>query len=818
MDSILRDLRYVARALSRTPGFFAITAATLALGIGATTAIFSVINGVLLQSLPYPDADRIVQLWQVNRDGNHSQFSDPNFDDLRTQSRSFAALAELNGPGIVSVSGVNEPVRARAAAVSRQFFDVLGVRPAVGRLFVAEEQRPGGAPAVLVSNRFWRRQLGSAPSLDGRTLTFDAHVFNIVGVMPASLDFPAGNDLWLARELNERNPYRTGHNWQVVGRLRAGVTLEQARAEVTGLTKQLRRQYGDDTWMVDAQITPLREQLVGKVRPTLVLLLGASAVLLLIACANVVNLLVARMAARQGELALRLALGAGRRRLAQQFLTESLILSIVGGAAGLVIAALGIRALLALGPSDMPRLAEIQLNAPVLVFALAISVLTAVALGLLTAWRATRGDVREALAQSQRSQAGGASHRIRGALVVAQMAMTLVLLVGAGLLGRSFLRLIDLDPGFRTRQTVVLDLSIPTRGDSASSRQLVRFYDELIARLRAVAGVAEVGGVNAFPLTDGQSSNGTFLILSRLDEPLDMKAIPVLAKDPTRSGDAEFRVASDGYFRAMRIPLVRGRQFDARDDADAPHVAVISSSLAKGKWQSDENALGKIIQFGNMDGDLRPFTVVGVVGDVHELSLASDPRPTFYATYRQRPRGARSFNFVMQGAAAPAAMISAARAAVHDLRPDVPPRVRTIESVVSSSLADRRFMLLLVGAFGVAALLLATLGVYSVISFLVTQRRQEIGIRVALGAQTRDVMGLVLRQGAGLALAGIAVGAVAALALTRLLSGFLYGVSATDPVAFGGVVLLLTAVALVATFIPARRATAVDPMETLRGG
>jgi putative ABC transport system permease protein len=397
------------------------------------------------------------------------------------------------------------------------------------------------------------------------------------------------------------------------------------------------------------------------------------------------------------------------------------------------------------------------------------------------------------------------------------LAMTLVLLVGAGLLGRSFVRLLDVNPGYRTTRAVVLDLSLPRADDDAAMRETARFYDDLVARLGALPGVSEVGAVDAFPLAGRSPGNGTFLIMSRPDEPLDMGDLPRLMRDSSRTGSAEFRLASGGYFRAMGIPLVRGRLFDDRDAPDAPHVALISASLARSRWPA-EAPIGKVIQFGNMDGDLRPFTIVGVVGDVREASLAATPAPTFYAVYRQRPRRASALDIVIQGPGRPQALITAARRVVHDLRPDVPPRFRTVEAVVSSSVADRRFVLVLLGVFGGAALLLATLGVYSVIAYLAAQRRQEIGIRVALGAQRGDVLRLVIRQGAALALAGIAVGALAALGLTRLLSGLLFGVSATDPLSFIAVIAVLVAVALLASYLPARRAACVEPMSILRGG
>jgi predicted permease len=818
MESFIRDIRYVTRALLRTPSFFVVTVVTLALGIGATTAIYSVIDGVLLRPLPYPNPDGIVQLWQVGANGGRGQVSDPNYDDWKAGTRSFAAMAQFNDGGVTSVAGASEPVRVRVAAVGADFLKILGAQPIRGRTFGPEEQREGGVRSVLVSERFWNRYLGSRADLSRTTLMFEGDAYAVIGVLPANIDFPAGADLWVAREVMGKNPYRTGHNWQAIARLAPGVTLDQANREFSALARRLKQQYGDETMMADAVAIPLREQMVGNTRPTLLVLLAASGFLLLIACANVVNLLVARAAVREGELAVRLALGASRGRLAQQFLAEALVLALVGGALGVVVAALGVKALLALEPGDLPRVAEVGIDWSVLAFAFGMSVAVALVLGVLSALRGTTGDLRQAMAQAQRTQAGaGASYRVRGALVVAQMALTLVLLVGAGLLGRSFLQLARIDPGYRTERALVLDISASVPDGAAGMQERVRLYDDLIGQISALPGVAGVGGVNAFPLSGGNRANGTFLILSRPDEPLDMSKLPQLVKDPTRSGDAEFRVASPGYFKAMSIPVLRGRAFEDRDGPDNPHVAVISASLAKAKWPN-EDPIGKIIQYGNMDGDLRPFTIVGVVGDVREASLADQPRPTFYASYRQRPRATGTFNFVIQGTAPADAIIPAARRIVAQLRPDVPPRFRTIEMVVSQSVADRRFVLLLVGVFGAAAMLLATLGVYSVIAYVVTQRRQEIGVRVALGAQSSDVLRMVLRQGFMLALGGIVIGTVAALFVARLLARFLFGVAPNDPVAFGGVIVVLAIVAIVASFVPALRATRVDPMTALRNG
>jgi putative ABC transport system permease protein len=814
MDALRHDLRFALRSFLRSPGFSATTALTLALGIGATTAIFSVVYAVLLRPLPYPDSDRIVRVLEGDRVGDRTNLSDPDFEDFRSQSQSFVALAQLQSGAPTSVSGDIEPVRAPWAAVSRDFFRVLGVQPVAGRAFVSEEQREGGPPAVMVSHRFWRQHMGETADFAGKTLVFGGRVHRVIGVLPASFDYPVGADVFTPRELEERLPSRTAHNWMVVGRLRPGVRLQQAQAEMSAIARRLKAELGDQTDMTDVTLVPLHEQLVGHVRPALLVLLGAAGFLLLIACANVSNLLLARAAARQRELAVRVALGAGRGRIVRQLVAESLVLSMVGGTVGVLIAVAGVKALLSLEPGTLPRLGEVGVNWTALLFAFGVALATALGLGLITALRAAgEGALREALAQNQRGVAGGASH-VRSGLTVAQVALTLVLLVGAGLLGRSFMRLLSVDPGYRTEGAVVLDLSTPWPGTDADAARQRRFYDDLIGRLSAIPDVANVGGVNAFPLRGGGYSNGTFLELARPDEKLDFSQLATLKKDPARSGRAEFRVASGGYFRAMRIPLVRGRLFEDRDEPNAPvHAAVVSAALAKTEWPNSD-PIGKIIQFGNMDGDLTPFIVVGVVGDIREARLDAAPQPVFYANARQRK--VSSFSVVIQGDARPGSVIAAARRIVRELAPSLPPRFRMLDDVVSTSVAQRRFSLVLLGVFGAAALLLAMMGVYSVVAYLVAQREHEIGIRVALGAQRGDVLGLVLRHGAMLTLAGLVVGVGAALALTRLLAGLLYGVTPTDPVSFAAVVALLFAVALTASYLPARRATRVDPMRVLR--
>jgi putative ABC transport system permease protein len=802
------------RQFRRSPAFSAVVIAVFALGLGASTAIFSVVNGVLLRPLPYPDAGRIVQFWEVSARGGTMPVANPNYEDLKARSRAFADLAEMADYGVTSVSGGAEPVRAHVAVVSADFFRVLDVRASRGRLFLPSEQQIGAAPTAVISNGLWQRAFGGSPAAVGATLNLENRAYTVVGILPPAVDEPSGTEIWLPGGLDEASPYRTGHNWSVLGRLRDGVTLAQAQRDVSGVMKALHQQYGERTDAADGLLVPLREQLTGGTRPTLLLLLGAALVLLLIACTNAVNLMVARMASRQSEIAVRAALGAGRARLVRQFLSESLALSLAGGGLGLLLAQAGVALMLGLQSGQIPRAGEVSLDWRVVVFAFVMSVFAGSTMALVAAWRGSHADVRGALSQTQRTVAGGAAYRVRGALVVAQFAMTLAMLVAAGVLGRSFQRLLEVQPGFTTSHAVVLDVSMPA-SDSVSRAQRIRVYDALTAQLGRVPGVTAIGGVNSLPLALDGHANGTFIVMASPTEQISIAQFQQLFRDTARTGYAEFRVAGPGYFGAMHIPVLSGRAFDDRDTYAAPNVALISKSLADARWPG-RDPIGQTIQFGNMDSDPRPFTVIGVVGDVRESNLAADPRPTFYADYRQRPVQAGGFNIVMATAGNPTAVMAAARTIARRVAPEIPPRVRTIETIVSTSLADRRFTLVLVGAFGSAALLLATLGIYGVVSYLVAERRREIAIRLALGATASAVLRMIVGQGARLAAMGIVLGALISLVGTRALSGLLYGVSAVDPVAFAGVAAVLAGVALVACWVPARRASNVAPAEVLR--
>lgn len=813
IEAFRQDLRFTGRSLVKTPGFAAVAVLTLGLGIGATTAIFSLVEGVLLRPLPYPEPDRLVWVRQTSEDGGMSSFSHPNFADLHERSSSFTALAAYSSYVVpVSVSG--EAARVPVAAVSEDFFRAMGVQPSIGRGFTEEEWR--AAPTVaIVSAEYWRTRLGGAAEPGVTPIRIGSDVLTVVGVMPEGFEFPEAVGIWFPQGPQEGTS-RTAHSWQVVGRLRDGLGVDVAIGEIDRIAHELKAVHGDGTNMSGATMIPLHERTVGGVRPALLVLLAASGLLLAIACANVVSLLLARAAGRRRELAVRLALGAGRGRLTRQFLAESLLLSAAGGALGVAIAWAGVRTLATLDTGRIPRLDEVGVSGPVLAFVIGISVLCAVALGLFTAMRAARGDVREALTEGSRTQSGGtSSHRVRAVLTVVQVALTVVLLLGAGLLGRSFLGLMAVDPGYRTEDALVMDLLIPNREGAAEGARLLRMQDEMIASIAAAPGVREVGTVDVLPLSD-YGANGTFIIVDSPDEIADFDDFSRLASQPARSGAANYRTATAGYFRAMDIPLVRGRLFDERDHADAPHVAVISEGLAETRWP-DQDPIGRIIQFGNMDGDLRVFTIVGVVGDIREAGLDQEPSPTFYGNARQRPNsfgGTR--NFVITGDFDRAGVTAIARQAVRAHDAEMPVRFRTIEEVFSASLSARRFSLVLLGAFSIAALLLAVTGIYGVVSYVVAQRTREIGIRLALGAPGERVLRQVVGRGLVLTLVGIAVGLMVALGATRVLAGLLYGVGTRDLQTFVAVPLLLTAVAALASYLPARRAARVDPMVAIR--
>jgi putative ABC transport system permease protein len=819
MDSLFTDLNLALRRLAKSPSQATIVAATLALGLGASTATFSVVNGVVLQPLPYPQAERLMQVRTVFANGSAGNLASyPDYEDLREQNDSFTGLAAYaESPASAVADG--RANRVSLTEVSPGFLSVLGVEPALGRALSADEERAGERVAV-VSYGYWQSRLGGREDFARTSIRMNDGSYAVIGVMPPSYDFPAGTDLWVPVAPGTR--HRTAHGFLVVGRLRDDVSAPAAQQELSAIAQRLKQQYGDDEDMVAASVRPVLEQLVGGVRPALLLLLGASGVLLLVACVNAANLMLARALARDRESALRLALGARPARLVRDFLAESLVLSFVGGALGLAVAHVGVPALLALDAAKLPRIRDIGVDLRVFAFALVVCVLVALTVGAIPALRAVRRDPRDALAESQRIHGGGAATRhLRGGLVVAQISLTVVLLIGAGLIGRSVLRLLEEDPGYRTDGALVMDLWLPaeqiveTRTEaSPGDLRIAGFLGRLLDRLATIPGVEHVGGVNRFPLETGPA-NGTYIVLNRPDEVRNIDDWARLTRDRARTGNAQFRVASPGYFGAMGIPLVRGRLFEERDALEAPHVALVSASLASARWPG-EDPLGKLIQFGGMDGDLRPFTIVGIVGDVQDFGIGSTARPTFYGNYAQRPRSAYEFHVVLQGHTSDAAVAAAARAAAREIDPQVPVAFRTLREIVVASLADRQLVLRLLAVFGALALVLATTGVYSVVSYMALQRTREIGVRIALGARHRDVVRLLVRQGAAFAAGGIAIGLAVAFVSTRVLARWLYGVGSVDPATFSVVAVALLVAALVASLIPAYRASRRDATEALR--
>jgi putative ABC transport system permease protein len=815
VETLFQDLRFALRMLLKNPGFTIVVLVTLALGIGATTAIFSVVYGVLLRPLPYTDSNRIMAVFEVNSKGTWSRLADPNFDDFRDQNRSFQTIAKYSDY-VVSVSGASQPTRTTVASVSPDFLKVFGIQPVLGRDFTASDSKKGAVPVVLVSYGYWKQYLGSPQDLSQTHLKVDRAVFSVVGVLPAAFHFPPDVGLWLPADLDGENQSRTSHNYNAVGRLRDGVTVEQANRDISAIARRIHDTSSEqgDYLLKDGVVVPLQDSITGKARPALLVLLGAVAFLLLVACANVANLLLAQASARNRELAIRTALGAARGRLIRQFLTETFLLSLIGGGLGVLGAFWGVAGLVGLAPQNLPRLDSVSISILVLVFAFFLSISVAAGLGAFTAVRATSGDVRKGLEEGGRGQAGSqGSQSVGRAIVAAQIAITLVLVVGAGLLGRSLMKVLEVNPGFRVEKIVTMDVTLPWVEDPQAKAGQAIFFSSLIDRLKQIPGVRKVGATSGLPMMEGGLPDGMFLLMTQSEVPKTIDAFMAMSQQKERLGVADFCVATDGYFQVLGIPLIRGRIFDERDGASSPHVAVISESLARDRWPN-QDPIGHTIEFGNMDGDLRLLTIVGIVGDVHEYGLDAPPRPTVYVNLFQRPRPA--ITVTMLSDADTRLVTSAARGILQDLDPEVPAKFRTLSQVYSASLGSRRFNVILIGFFAITALLLATAGVFGVMAYSVSRRSREIGVRVALGAGSGDVLRMILSQGLRTIFIGVAIGIAGSLALTRTVESFLFGVTASDPLTFAAVTLLLVGAALLACYIPARRAMRVDPIVALR--
>lgn len=815
MQTLWQDVRYGLRMLGKNPGLTAVAVLTLALGVGATTAIFSVVYGVLLRPLPYPDSNRIMAVFEITSKGKPSRIADPNFDDFRDQSRSFQAIAKYNEV-IASVAGGSQPTRTTVAGVSPDFLKVFSIQPILGRDFSANDAKKGAGRTVLVSYGYWRQHLGAARDLSQAHLKIDAGAYSVIGVLPEGFRFPPEVDLWLPADLDGENPSRTSHNYNAVARLRDGVTVEQANQEIAAIARHIHDASSEqgDYLLKDGMIIPLQDSITGEARSPLLVLLGAVGFLLLVACANVANLLLAQASVRERELAIRCALGAARGRLVCQFLTEAFLLSLAGGGLGVLAARWGVAGLVALAPENLPRLESVSISIPVLAFAFLLSSAVAVGLGAFTAIRATSGDPRKGFAEGGRGAASSRhGQRVGRAIVAAQIAITLVLVIGAGLLGRSLMKVLQVNPGFRVDKIVTMDVSLPWVEDLKARASQASFFSNLIDRLKQIPGVRKVGATSGLPLVDGGLPDGMFLLMRQSEVPKTTDAFASLFQQKERIGIADFCVATDGYFQALGIPLIRGRIFDQRDGQDSPHVAVISESLARERWPN-QDPIGHTIEFGNMDGDLRLLTIVGIAGDIHEYGLDRPPRPTVYVDLFQRPRPAISLTMLSD--ADTRLVTSAARGILQELNPEIPAKFQTFSQVYSASLGSRKFNVILIGFFGITALLLATAGVFGVMAYSVAQRTCEIGVRMALGASSRGVLRMVLGQATATAAVGVVIGIAGALALTRWMQSQLFGVSPTDPPTFAAVALLLLLVSLAACYFPARRATRVDPLVALR--
>jgi predicted permease len=811
---LFRDMRIGLRSLGRVPSFALTVILTLAFGVGTAAAMFSVFQGVLLKALPYPNSDRIVRLYQLGQKGSRGNVSEPNFNDWRDGTHSFASMAEMQNYGLTPVAGAGDAQLARVTMVSKTFFEVMGVPPSLGRGFRPEEQQPGGPKVMLVSADFWKRWRGTgAPQ--GETLRCDNEIFTVVGVMPEGFDYPNKTALWAPREMTPPQSSRTAHNFQVIARLADGVSLEQARADISTLSRRLKDRYGDGTWMFDAAAVPLLEAVTSTSKATLQLLLSASVLLLIVACTNASNLLVVRAASRRPEFAVQLAMGASSGRIGRQLLAETLVVCLAGAGLGVLVASASVRLFVAMAPASVQRLDGVTVSWPAVAFAVGVALLAAIALSAVTAIGTRSVRITDALSDSTRSGTGGRRQmRVREGLIVTQVALALVLISGAALLGRSLYSVLSIDPGYSLEDGLIVGLTIPGDGSPAAAARQVATQDAVIDALRRQPGVSGVGLVSDFPLGGG-GANGTFIEMTRPDEITSFEQFDLTnPRLKAMSGSAEYRQVSGDYFTVMGIRLLDGRLIKDSDSPTSGQVAVISRSLAETQWPG-RSALGRWIQFGNMDGDLHAIQIVGVVGDVREVTPEAPPQPTLYVSARQRPGKAANSSIIVRGPSS-VTLAETARRIVREIDSEVPVTISTVSTALDTAVGSRRFTLWLVGAFGIAALALAMLGVYGLVAYTVSLRTREMGIRMALGAEPKSLVWLVARRGAILA----AIGAVAGTAIARVsagaLEGLLYGVTAADPVTIATAAAFLLVASMAATYAPARRIFKQSPGKTLR--
>ncbi|HXF39723.1 MAG TPA: ABC transporter permease [Blastocatellia bacterium] len=810
METLLQDLKYGIRMLVKNPGFTAIAVIALALGIGPTTAIFSVVNAVLLKPLPFVEPSQLLMVYETNlqRGFNRGTMSYPNFADVRDQNQVFEKMSSYHSGDFI-LTGRGEPLRLQGAVVNADLFPLLGVKASLGRTFLPDEDKPGSVRVVVLSNRLWRNHFNSDPGVVGNSLVLDGKNFTVVGVMPEGFQFPVQNEpveLWstIAGEASGEDPmtsHRGAHYMNAIARLKPGVTIEQARADLETIAGRLEQQYPDTNSHRGVFIESALESLVTDVRLALLVILGAVGCVLLIACANVANLLLARARSRHKEMAIRAALGASRLRVMRQLLTESIFLAILGGSIGLLLALWGTSLLVSIIGNDVPRSAEIGIDGRVLGFTLLVSLLTGVVFGLVPALHSSKTDLTESLKEGGRgSTEGSRRNTMRGALVIIEVAIAVVLLAGAGLLIQSLLRLQHVNPGFNPKNVLSFSLGLPEV--KYSTQKQIDFFNEIISRIESLPGVQAASAVLPLPLGSDRI---------RITFETEGRSIP-----RSELPASEYRAVALNYFRTMGIPLLKGRDFDERDSRQSTQVIVVNEDFAQRFFPGDD-AIGKHIKPGMSNGEDKPAwrEIVGIVGSVHHLSLSSEPTPEYYVPHTQMPFD--SMTIVARTEGDPRALISAVQREVRALDSELPVyNIKTLEEYVAASVAQPRFNTVLLAIFAGIALVLTAVGLFGVMSYTVRQRTHEIGIRMALGAAQTDVLKMVVRQGMTLAGIGMGIGLAGAYFLTQLITSMLFGIGATDPLTFVAISVVLAIVALGACFVPARRATRVDPMVALR--
>jgi putative ABC transport system permease protein len=811
MGNLWQDFRYAARTLAQNRAFTAMAVLTLALGIGANSAIFSVVNGVLLRPFSFSEPEQLVVAWEraLNSGLPRMVVSPPNFADWRTQSQSFQDMAAYR-PQDFNLTGSGEPEQVRGLRVSATMFSMLGVRPVLGRDFQPDEDKPDMPAVVIISNGLWQRRFGAKPNVIGQSIRLGSESTTIIGVMPQGFDFPppitfrgearpVKVELWTQLRYASEQDQRGAHNLFVIARLKQGISRERAEADLQNVAHRLARDFPETNAGWDAFVVPLNQQVIGDVKKALLILPAAVLFVLLISCANVANLLFVRATGRQRDLAIRVALGAGRWRLISQMLIESTLLSVFGGVVGLVLAAWGLTLITALAPQNIYRLDQVGLDKGVIAFTLLISLLTVLLCGLVPAWQTSRISLVTALKDGSAGASDGAGrHRLRNLLVVAEVALALVLLTGAGLLVRSFIRLQTVPTGFQPEHLTAVTINLP-RASYPDQQQRLGFTERLMPKLAALPLLQSVAFSDNLPLDTGRQ--GTSFKIER---------------QPVRPGQEEHTnvsTVSPGYFQTMAIPLLAGRDFASSDNADAPGVVIINSYLAK-RYFPDQDPVGKRVDMGFRTGTL--LRIIGVAADERHDTLQADLHPGMYLPYAQAGKSLPLI-LLFRSASDPAQVVSAVRHEIHELDAQLPIYdVKTMNQVLHTAVARPRFMTFLLCVFATVAVLLATIGIYGVMSYTVAQNTREMGIRLALGAQASDIFKLVVGQGVILVLLGVFIGTAAALGLTRLMTSLLFGVTATDPLTFIGVSLTLVVVALLACYLPARRATKVDPLVALR--